>query len=124
AQQRNVRREGEHDEQHRTRVRRRGNAGDERSRDRGLERDDGYRRWPTQTRRHAVGLERRRALGKGPKLEGGRDEQDGGEGDARDDCQARDDRNAGAGLQAETSEWARLDSNQGPTDYESAALTS
>src|SRR5580765_3745280 len=25
---------------------------------------------------------------------------------------------------AEPSEWARLDSNQGPTDYESAALTS
>ncbi len=29
-----------------------------------------------------------------------------------------------SGSVAELSEWARLDSNQGPTDYESAALTS
>jgi hypothetical protein len=28
------------------------------------------------------------------------------------------------GSVAELSKWARLDSNQGPTDYESAALTS
>jgi hypothetical protein len=32
--------------------------------------------------------------------------------------------NAEGGSVAELSEWARLDSNQGPTDYESAALTS
>jgi hypothetical protein len=31
---------------------------------------------------------------------------------------------AESGSVAELSQWARLDSNQGPTDYESAALTS
>src|SRR5580765_4321562 len=99
AQKRNARREGEHAEQHCTRVRRRGNAGEESGRDRDLERDDGYRRRPPERSRHAVGLERRSALGKGPKLEGGRDEQDGGESDAHDKRQAQHDRNACASPQ-------------------------
>ena len=46
-------------------------------------------------------------------------------GHARDTVDERDDAaDPGSGIVTEFPEWARLDSNQGPTDYESAALTS
>jgi integrase len=46
-------------------------------------------------------------------------------GHVRDTNADRDDADNGENAPvAELSEWARLDSNQGPTDYESAALTS